>query len=367
MALPLKYIPAGEAKLPYILSANDSVVAGVVDPPYLIALKQMPYMQLTRLLDQLTDFSHFANDLFLNLANESIRVSERVSSLSGRLDELITRIPEFEKQVVESGANPTGRERSGWKSNFLVTSNLFTKSSRPSEISALYESCYPSPRLEVLDQFRNDGLCSMKLFSYPEFFVDEWKHLLKQSGDKHKKKKDVELAVKEDRGQVESNTPSAPILLATTKKQARERKRVDETPSGTGSAANLSVAAPPLKLPPPKAAPPPPPPPPPMSMNIPTTPAAGKPDLVLSPALQKPQGPAPSAQPKRPESSADMSGFLSDIKGRQFQLKKTEIMTREERKKQNEPDEVVAILMRRAALEASDSEEGRQQSANHRL
>lgn len=55
-----------------------------------------------------------------------------------------------------------------------------------------------------------------------------------------------------------------------------------------------------------------------------------------------------------------MSGFLSDIKGKQFQLKKTEIISREERKKQNEPEQVVAILMRRAALEDSDrSDQGK--------
>jgi hypothetical protein len=34
------------------------------------------------------------------------------------------------------------------------------------------------------------------------------------------------------------------------------------------------------------------------------------------------------------------------------------MVSKEERKKQNEPDEVVAILMRRAALEASDSDPG---------
>ena len=40
MALPLKYITAGIPKLPTVLDGNDSVVPGVVDPPYLITLKQ---------------------------------------------------------------------------------------------------------------------------------------------------------------------------------------------------------------------------------------------------------------------------------------------------------------------------------------
>ena len=42
MALPLKYVAmaAGTPKLPTVLNENDSVVPGVVDPPYLIALKQ---------------------------------------------------------------------------------------------------------------------------------------------------------------------------------------------------------------------------------------------------------------------------------------------------------------------------------------
>ncbi len=123
----------------------------------------------------------------------------------------------------------------------------------------------------------------------------------------------MDLAVNEERNENEE-TVSTPLAKAS-KKQAREKKQMDETfPSGTPN----------LKLPPPKAAPPPPPPrknqrlilAPPIAASILMTPATVKPDL--SPATSKP-GPAARAslRPSRRPESEDMSGFLSEIKTKQ--------------------------------------------------
>lgn len=56
--------------------------------------------------------------------------------------------------------------------------------------------------------------------------------------------------------------------------------------------------------------------------------------------------------------SSDLTGFLGKIREKQLVLKKTETFSREERKKSGEPEEVSAILMRRAAMEESDSDQG---------
>ncbi len=88
---------------------------------------------MTRLFDQLTDFTGYANDMFfglfyisitqdlittlffccfVGLANESIRVSDRINALTSKIDELARRMPEF-KTTIEKMENlkPIGRER----------------------------------------------------------------------------------------------------------------------------------------------------------------------------------------------------------------------------------------------------------------
>ena len=88
----------------------------------------------------------------------------------------------------------------------MITSNLFTKATQPLEITGIYNTCFPPPPLEMLDQFRTDGLSCMQvtilpefqLFSYPEFFVEEWKLLMKKEHDGKKTRKRQVLVSKID-------------------------------------------------------------------------------------------------------------------------------------------------------------------------
>jgi hypothetical protein len=83
MALPYRYIPAGPTEIPKLAPA-ESPMAGAVDPPYSFTSKQVfmfdeiPFLQLTRLLDQLSDFATFSNELFAS-NSYSYRFSKRYS------------------------------------------------------------------------------------------------------------------------------------------------------------------------------------------------------------------------------------------------------------------------------------------------
>eukprot|EP00842_Homolaphlyctis_polyrhiza_P006154 jgi/Hompol1/653/HPOL_001486-RA len=131
-----------------------------------------------------------------------------------------------------------------------------------------------------------------------------------------------------------------------------------------------SVKIPVSKPPPPPPPPPPPalfaPPPPPDASKMaesPTGAAATSPSSDgKSPAQPIPGAPTPAATPSTPGVN-----FLSDIRGMQFKLKKTESEIEAGlagkkgklggKKKPGETEEVAAILMRRVALEVSDSDE----------
>lgn len=341
MSLPEKVIHAGPTTLPQI-GVNESVIPGVIDPQYLINLKQIPYLQLTRLFDQLTDFTGYANDMFFGLANTSIRLSERLHTLSLKIDDLQgTRMSAFVGQIDTCGdLKPIGRERAAWRPQYRIASNFFTQASQSVEMREAYDRCPPIPDLDILDVFRSDGQSSMKLFSYPDFFVEEWKVLQGSSNKKSRRLKNSSSL--DSMGILDRSNGSAAVhdtMMAKPVKVAREKKQVQVETYAYASKWQVT-AAPPRPL---ARIPPPPPPPPPR--------ASMSPGVASASTLTSGKSPSSALSSDQVD-----RGFLSDIKGNQFKLKKTEVQSIQERKKLSESDGVAAILMRRAALE-DDSED----------
>lgn len=203
-------------------------------------------MQITRILKQLTEFSSFTSDLFtsiehfiLVLMNHTVTMNARISRLEKRIDVMISEIPDYEIGIVSTELRALNRKRVNWKSRHLISSSLFTLSSQTADLKSLYELCSPIPPLELLDPFRNDGLSSARLFSYPEFFVEEWKaHLKSQDGKKRVKQKLIlikdmqqnqatvfEVAVK-----VETLTKKDTLKKDTIKKEKGAKEEVEEAP-----------------------------------------------------------------------------------------------------------------------------------------
>lgn len=58
-----------------------------------------------------------------------------------------------------------------WKTQYLITSNLFTKATQPAEIVEAFENCPPIPPLDELDVFRADGQSSMKVCIWFAWFA----------------------------------------------------------------------------------------------------------------------------------------------------------------------------------------------------
>jgi hypothetical protein len=192
------------------------------------------------------------------------------------------------------------------------------------------------------------------LFTYPEFFENEWMILMENQDGKRARRKSKSL-----------DTNGEPnVLIMSPIKTTRERITLSNpgntSESGPKSPVDefmqITVAVVKNNVPPPPGPPPPmvffinkvskapvPPPPPPVA------PIATR----LSLFNESPVNPnADTTQ------GANMDGFLTDIRSKQFVLKSTTPLSREEVKKANEPHGVAAILMRRAALEESDSDQG---------
>lgn len=46
------------------------------------------------------------------------------------------------------------------------------------EIKKVYELCDAGPDLQSLDVYRKDGVSCLSLYTYPDFFAEEWKRMM---------------------------------------------------------------------------------------------------------------------------------------------------------------------------------------------
>lgn len=90
MSLPLKTL---SADLPQIPTWPGLVASSMGEIPLGYASKQVPLIQMERLLDQLASFSTLANHIFLDLANQTLAMQQRIHNVSAHLDNLKTQIP----------------------------------------------------------------------------------------------------------------------------------------------------------------------------------------------------------------------------------------------------------------------------------
>ncbi|KAJ1513572.1 hypothetical protein HMI56_002193 [Coelomomyces lativittatus] len=80
---------------------------------------------------------------------------------------------------------------------------------RSDELKKHYDQCCSPPKLWELDKYRDDGLISMNFYSYPEFFVDEWKKLMEKDSEEKRKRKLAKKSKKKN-----SEKPSSNVNIA---------------------------------------------------------------------------------------------------------------------------------------------------------
>eukprot|EP00842_Homolaphlyctis_polyrhiza_P006143 jgi/Hompol1/652/HPOL_001485-RA len=198
MSLPKRVVAAGPTSVPQFSSVSTAANMGVAEPTYIPVLRQVHMMQMTRLFDQLVELSTYANEMFVDLANQTLHLSERITDINHMLEFAKSDMSIVEADIQNAAIRESlQRERYAWKTETVTASNMFTKSTQPACIAAAYQKCRPAPQLDVLDQYRNDGLPCMRFYSYPDFFVEEWKTLMVKDHDgkraKKKAKGDVEV------------------------------------------------------------------------------------------------------------------------------------------------------------------------------
>ncbi|KAJ8327212.1 Wiskott-Aldrich syndrome protein member 1 [Batrachochytrium dendrobatidis] len=396
MSLPKRVLVAGAPSVSPFTAPSTAASMGVPEPTFIPALRQVTMMQLTRLFDQLSELSIYANEIFVDLANKTLSITERINNVNMILSNADADMELIEEEISSSDIKTLSqRERFIWKSEMAISSNFFVKKTQPASIAAVYNQCRPAPFLEVLDKYRNDGQKCMKFYSYPDFFLEEWRNLIKDQDGKKAKRKAKESESSNNRrsmrykrksesvqtkpGNRNETSPTdgnfisitispntrqhinssfdSPNQLSASGRVGLDMGRVDiNSTSMLQSMFETNIVM--SKLPPP----PPPPPPPVVITSMSGMGIAGSGDADTSlmssrtPIAPLAGGFAPAATPMTPSVN-----FLNDIRTLQFKLKTTDTPDHSsmanKKKTGADCDEVAAILMRRVALEMSDSEE----------
>ncbi|KAI8806556.1 hypothetical protein BJ742DRAFT_855076 [Cladochytrium replicatum] len=403
MALPKRLVAAPNA-LPTHEDSTFSTLESSQEP-YAIQ-RRVALVQLTRVISQLSDLSLHAHEIFSDLAAQATRHARRIEAIGERVENLKATLPDAEAQILSSTAWVTDKPYHVARPEPTVLMNMFKRESECRSIQAVYEKCDDPPNLRSLDPYRNDGESCMKLYSHPEFFLEEWKRAMTRESDERRARKKAARKLKREtntakvkvpqvkeievkrynshgevivatdqskpphetlpKGSVRMSKPSRPLFSFEPSKLKKNGKSSPISGSQEVSKAGAAVSTVrPLGPPPPPPPPPPsntagrpppptPPPPPPPPGTAPPPPPPAPAPIPTTETKSQTTKPSLSRGPTQMEIPPSNRNLLDEIRTGQFALRKVEPPT--QGRKQFVSNEVAQILMRRIALEMSDSE-----------
>jgi hypothetical protein len=229
-------------------------------------LQSMHVCVVADALNDLSQFSKFAAEIFEDLFVQTNAMLQRTANLSKRVSTIDARVAgtsEVVRKSLASNRSALVADRSDWTLTCPEPpSQLLTPKTRPTVLQRVYTSIAAVPSLHELDCFRDDGQPCMKLFSYPQFFLDEWVRSNASADNREKKRR------KKKPTRVATEQRPRKVREMTVRRYDNQGNVVASTMPGppTPSATVPPAGAPPTAvgtaLPPTSAlgAPPPPPP-----------------------------------------------------------------------------------------------------------
>uniref|UniRef100_A0A8C8DPB0 Wiskott-Aldrich syndrome protein family member n=1 Tax=Oryzias sinensis TaxID=183150 RepID=A0A8C8DPB0_9TELE len=349
---------------------------------------------LSAIIRQLSSLSKQAENVFGELFNEANTFYVRANSLQDRIDRLAVKVTQLDSGVEEVSLKDINM-RKAFRSSAVQNQQVLSKSSTPSCVADMYNSCDRPPPLTTLSSYREDSIDAMKFYSDPSYFFDLWKEkMLQDTEDKRKERR----RQREQKRCVESSTFQRDVkkvrkarnrrqewnIMAFDKELRPDHRHPQTLRRGASSEGSLSpdgrfvshkqiylsIAPLPvsgLPIPSAKTA---------FGFPLPPTPHNGG-VLPVGPGCPLPPVPPPIPPPPSLPSPAAPSHLPGHIEGSGvetkpvrdarsdllsairigIQLKKVQEQQEQQSKQEPVGNDVATILSRRIAVEYSDSEE----------
>ncbi|KYQ92568.1 hypothetical protein DLAC_06556 [Tieghemostelium lacteum] len=128
------------------------------------------------IINQLMVLAEHANNVFTSLSNESTLICQRLNKINSRIKPLIQQIPVIENYHQNNSIEVlNSKPRAEYHADNPEKHQHFTHASIPPSVNNVYQSkCKPPPNLALLDPYMDDGQKCLKLYTNPDFFIDEW-------------------------------------------------------------------------------------------------------------------------------------------------------------------------------------------------
>ncbi|XP_036071180.1 wiskott-Aldrich syndrome protein family member 3 isoform X1 [Oryzias melastigma] len=144
---------------------------------------------LSAIIRQLSSLSKQAENVFGELFNEANTFYVRANSLQDRIDRLAVKVTQLDSGVEEVCLKDINM-RKAFRSSAVQNQQVLSKSSTPSCVADMYNSCDRPPPLSTLSSYREDSIDAMKFYSDPSYFFDLWKEkMLQDTEDKRKERR----------------------------------------------------------------------------------------------------------------------------------------------------------------------------------
>ncbi|XP_022292172.1 uncharacterized protein LOC111103294 [Crassostrea virginica] len=128
---------------------------------------------LSNIILQLSSLSKHAEDMFTELSQEVETFTNRSRNLQGRIDKLQEKVTRLDA----AGELVSIHElhlRKPYKSSTQHDQQVVSRSTIPRAILKAYSHCDPTPALDKLNPYREDGKDSVKFYTDPGYFFELW-------------------------------------------------------------------------------------------------------------------------------------------------------------------------------------------------
>ncbi|GFR66665.1 Wiskott-Aldrich syndrome protein family member [Elysia marginata] len=158
-----------------------------VDPAVRDELEFMTNGTLANLIRDLSSLSKHAEDMFRELSTETLEVCRRASGLQRRIEDVHDKVTRLNPNMDVLDLQSINLLKPFMSSN-TKEQQVLSRSTVPRAILEIYERCDPSPALNKLDQFREDGKSSMKFYTDPLYFEELWAIEMGKQFEENRKK-----------------------------------------------------------------------------------------------------------------------------------------------------------------------------------
>ncbi|KAI6231803.1 Wiskott-Aldrich syndrome protein family member [Aphelenchoides besseyi] len=130
---------------------------------------------MANLMRQMSNLSDHIANLMTDLNNSAVAIDQRMENLANRTARLQEKYQKGGGFGSHVGGLADNHLRKAFQTAQVIDQHSLSRQTLPAAMAELYNRCDPPPRLNDLNEFRDDGKPALKFYTDPGYFFDLWK------------------------------------------------------------------------------------------------------------------------------------------------------------------------------------------------